>query len=401
MSMSSAISNDPRGGRGFPADPVLRERDERLESLKAVAGKLAHDFNNFLVPTYGYLTLMKDEIPAGSTAALYINSMDNAAQKAESYISSILLGMRPYRQFSPREFHLNLVVHELVERWKTETPEGTEIQVSLRLAPFLLMGDEKQWRIVIEQLLSNARYALAMGGQFEVVLESVHLDAAEVERLGLSTQEVFCLRVRDSGFGMNSETFRRAFEPFFTTRNHIKAAGLGLTMVHGITLFHGGQVELKSAVDEGTTVTLWIPARNAGQSERLSLAGLPAPRSRPKPRILVLTDDPLVKEVLRGWIGSLGLEPETASDEKEARRSLQRPGGNYALVICEADLKCGGGQALFECLRPAAPGVPWVFLCGQRKPRFESLSPADQPILLQKPVSSRAIEDLLRKWAGR
>src|SRR3954465_8556016 len=90
--------------RRVARDPILRARDERLESLKAVVGKLAHDFNNFLVPQFGYLTLLKEEIPINSPAAQYVATMEVAGQKSESYIECILLAMRPHRQFSPREF---------------------------------------------------------------------------------------------------------------------------------------------------------------------------------------------------------------------------------------------------------------------------------------------------------
>src|SRR5215213_7046185 len=104
----SAYMPQERGRR--PADPALRARDERLEALKAVAGKLAHDFNNFLVPQFGYVTLLKEELPADSSSAQYLEAMETAGKRTETYIDSILLGMRPHRHFSPAEFSLDGVL---------------------------------------------------------------------------------------------------------------------------------------------------------------------------------------------------------------------------------------------------------------------------------------------------
>src|SRR5207253_1006930 len=121
---------------------------------------------------------------------------------------------------------------------------------------------------------------------------------------------VFCLRVRDNGFGMSPEMARRAFEPFFTTRTHVKAPGLGLTIVHGITLFHGGQVELASAEDKGTTVTLWLPALRREGAESLAASQTAAPRKK----ALLIAEDPLIKEVLRSWLAAHQLETESATN---------------------------------------------------------------------------------------
>src|SRR4051812_14757895 len=100
--MSRIFSVTHRTPAPFAGDPALRDRDERLESLKAVIGKLAHDFNNFLVPLLGYVTLIREEIAEASTAAQYAMTMESAARKTEGFLDNVLLGMRPHRRFKPR-----------------------------------------------------------------------------------------------------------------------------------------------------------------------------------------------------------------------------------------------------------------------------------------------------------
>src|SRR5262245_9475855 len=82
--MSRPVFTDAGTGRRIPGDPELRERDQRLEALKAVAGRLAHDFNNFLAPQYGYITLLKDELASATTAAAYVGAMEMSAVKTEA-----------------------------------------------------------------------------------------------------------------------------------------------------------------------------------------------------------------------------------------------------------------------------------------------------------------------------
>ena len=247
------------GPRRIAGDQQLRERDEKLESLKVAIGKLAHDFNNFLVPHFGYVTLLKEEMPADSQSAQYLEALEEAGRHAEAYLDSILGGLQPHRRFSPVKFSFDALVNATLDAWSAETEMSVE--VTREIEPCAVFGDEKHWQNSVLHLLENARQALATAGKLEVVLRRQTIPADEIERLGLNVEDVCSLRIRDNGCGMSGGVAARAFEPFFTTRKQLKAQGLGLTMVHSVAQFHGGQVELKSTPQEGTVVTVWIPVR--------------------------------------------------------------------------------------------------------------------------------------------
>jgi hypothetical protein len=355
---------------------LLRARDEKLESLKAVAGKLAHDFNNFLVPQFGYVALLKEEMPGESGSAQYLGAMETATKRTEHYIESILLAMRPERQLSPSEFSLDAVLNDALTRWSAEAPPGMMVEVKSEIEPCSIMGDEKHWRNAVGQLLGNARYALATGGRLEVELARKQLSPEELVRLGLNTDDVYGLTVRDSGFGMSSSVAQRAFEPFFTTRTQIKAPGLGLTIVHSVALVHGGQVELRSAEEQGTTVTVWIPvngfdARRAMGSGRTGRAGG-------------------------------GLEVHIASAPEEADRMMKTWGAELSLVITETDLRGAKGEEIFARLAEVNEGLPWIFLAGKRKPRIPEGAEdrALAPLVMQKPVTLRTLKEVVRRHVG-
>src|SRR6478672_1623799 len=115
--MTRIYSLQQRAPAPFAADPALHDRDERLESLKAVIGKLAHDFNNFLVPLLGYVTLIREEVTEASTANKYAMTMESAARKTEGFIENVLLGVRPHRRFNPRDLDFGAVVDTTVQKF--------------------------------------------------------------------------------------------------------------------------------------------------------------------------------------------------------------------------------------------------------------------------------------------
>lgn len=238
---------------------MLRERDARLESLKALTGRLAHDFRNLLVPQLGYVTLIKEETSEGSALAAYASKLENASQKAESYLDSILLATRPQRRFSPKPANFAEVVERALKSWKTSLPPEPLIKVQVSLAPCTLVIDADQWRNVVLQILTNARLALVNGGFVDVVLRAAILSPERASELNVRGADAFELVFQDNGVGMCGSILHKACEPFFSTRPKSQAAGLGLTLAHSVVQLHGGQLALESEEGKGTTVRIWLP----------------------------------------------------------------------------------------------------------------------------------------------
>jgi CheY-like chemotaxis protein len=393
--MSAPASIFGASTRPAAADPVLRARDERLEALKAVVGKLAHDFNNFLVPQFGYLTLIAEELAADSSASQYLKTAENAARTTEGYIETILLAVRPQRQYAPKDFDLGSVLAELVERWGREVPHDPGVEVTQEIVPAEFHGDERHWRKAFEHLLANARYALATGGRMKVSLAAVELEAEEVSRLGVASSSVYRLAIEDSGFGMAEEVQARAFEPFFTTHGQVRGSGLGLTIVHSVTQFHGGQVELSSVEERGTRVTLWVP-RTPPAAARTTAGGLLRQRPAKKRKVLLVEDDPMVKEVLKTWLAGQGFDAQVVEGSVEAGKALSRDTAGWTLVITETVLKSGRGEEVYE-LVSKVDGLACIFLAGRERPRLDGAAAA--PLIVEKPISFRALLEVIQKHA--
>lgn len=401
--MSKVYSATHRAPAQYAGDPLLRERDQRLESLKAVIGKLAHDFNNFLVPLLGYVTLIREETPGESSAHQYAATMESAARKTEGFLDSILLAVRPQRRFAPRDMDFGGAVRAAIERFEQSLPSTAQIEVRSSVGPLQVFADENQWRNALDQLLSNARFALATGGKLSITLTCENVSPEESARLNIFPGEAAKLVIADDGFGMNSDTLRRACEPFFTTRIGSHAPGLGLTIAHSVALLHGGQIELQSAEDSGTTVTIWLPVFTGSDTTHFTAPRASIAPKKPTPtgraRILLVEDDPLVREVVKSCLQRFRKEVHVAVDGEEGLRVFKRYPTDWALVVSDITMPKMNGIELFRAIRQIDPEMRMILVSGDADGKYHDAFAHDssRPLLLKKPFTLKSFADVVKE----
>ena len=352
--------------RRLPTSPALRERDQRLEALIQLAGRLAHDFNNFLVPVLGYTALIREDMPSDSAVLPYLNAMEKSARKTEAAVGDLLLAARSERQFNPKPVDFTELIAKGLSEWKDSLAPTAAITVKQTLQPCSLVIDDVQFQLVLQHLLGNVRYALAAGGRVEVSLRRKKLTPKRAAELGVDSPDVFELTVQDDGFGMSEEVARRAFEPFFTTRSKTVALGMGLALVHSIVRTHSGQVVLESQKDIGTTVRIWLPAGVDGASAtRQSSEADPAVRERVAPaatQALIVDEDPLLMEVLKTSLQQSGFEVWVAKDGGEAITLYHNHAANLGLVVWNLSMPELNGVEAAAQIRKTNPNVPIILI---------------------------------------
>lgn len=388
-----------------PGDPVLRARDERLDSLKLLAGQLAHDFNNFIAPILGYASLIKEEVVPNSQAMQYAMALDNSARKSERILENVLLAARPQRRFRPQTIDLSALLEKETQSWLGQLPGSAQIDLQIRLSTCQLTADPTQWQNVFHQLLSNSRFALATGGRLDIALERLSLSAERAEALGLNSVDVCKMAFADHGLGMSPAVLDRAFDPFYSTRSKSLGVGLGLTIVHSVTRLHEGQVLLESQENEGTTVTIYLPMVSSLAEKR---AGGSSPmtgwvdRSPPSigKTVLVADDDPLVLEVVKACLLRSGYDVLVARDGREALEVFRRHETDISLVLSDVTMPAMSGIEFVLQLRQVNAHVPVVLMSGDaeatREEKLERLDPV-RPHLLKKPFSVKDLMEVLRK----
>ena len=230
---------------------------QRLEAMGALAGGLAHDFNNALAVILGTLDLMERRLPQAGELRDMVGEMKTAASSASTLARRLLrLG-----RTEPLEFEtvaLQALVTRTVTTMRRQLP-NIDINVDIT-GDLSMQGSQEELHQVLVNLFINARDAMPSGGTLRVIAREVSFDRAQAATHHLPTRGDYIeLLVCDSGSGMSEATLARAFDPFFTTKPPGQGTGLGLAMIHSIVRRHGGAIVAESVVGTGTTFRIWLP----------------------------------------------------------------------------------------------------------------------------------------------
>jgi PAS domain S-box-containing protein len=238
------------------------QQHQKLESLGTLAGGIAHDFNNSLVPILTLTQLSLKEAAGGSKLHRNLTTVLTAARHSREIVRKILA-------FSRREdgamgaIDLRTSVAEGVTLAKLGVPPYIHVRQSYDERAIPLQGDHSQIVQIVTNLIHNAVQAIATHGEIAVAVAVAGEDERRKHAADLPAGRVAMLRVSDSGCGMDAGTLKRIYEPFFTTKPVGSGTGLGLAMVHGIVVRHGGQIAVMSEPGRGTTFTIYFPVREA------------------------------------------------------------------------------------------------------------------------------------------
>jgi signal transduction histidine kinase/CheY-like chemotaxis protein len=330
-------------------DRVLLEqellRTQKLESLGVLAGGIAHDFNNFLtaISTNLAMALMYGKLDDDTSSML--GEAERATHRARSLTQQLLSfakGGKPVKKmlsmrgllFDTAEFSLS----GSRARSVCIVPEGL----------WDVSADEGQIQQVIQNLVINADQAMPEGGEVRVSAENVLVGPAE--QIPLKEGRYVKVSVADQGIGISSKHLDRVFDPFFTTKQ--KGSGLGLTTCFTIVKNHEGHIRVRSEVDRGTTVEVFLPA--SGGTVRAREPGGARPLGG-EGRVLLIDDEEMIRRSAGEMLRRFGYEVTLAADGEEGIRRYREAGARglpFHAVIVDLTIRggTGGKEALEELL---------------------------------------------------
>ena len=232
--------------------------EQRLATVGTLAGGVAHEFNNILVPLVLYAEEALEDIPAAHPARPNLERVLRAAKRASDVVSRLLTFSRPMGDRLPQRVDLAAVVKEALDLFQALVPPDIELRREIESDGGQVSGDSTLLNQVVLNLCTNA--VQAMRGRGGVLTVGVSTRSRTTgDSLPISSSHVVELRVRDTGHGMDSLTQERIFEPYFTTRDVGEGSGLGLSIVHGIVVSMGGVITVSSTVNNGAEFTVVLP----------------------------------------------------------------------------------------------------------------------------------------------
>jgi len=320
---------------------------QKMESLGILAGGVAHDFNNLLQAMSGNVELLMQSKPRDHPDTSRLLSIGRSVERGAQLVRQLMLFGR--KAGSRRErLDLNREVQEALDILERTIPKMIALEQRLDPALWPIFADPVQIEQILLNLAANAVDAMPDGGKLFLETRNVVLDETFFKaRKGAFAGPHVLLSVTDTGCGMDKTVLEHIFDPFFTTKEAGKGTGLGLASVYGIVQAHWGHIQCYSEPGSGTAFRIYLPAADPAEDSRDGTAHDTALRGGTE-CILVVDDDPEIRELTLEALESYGYAMESAASGEEALRIYQDHGRNIGLVLLDLNMPGMGG---YKCLR--------------------------------------------------
>ncbi|HEY3252970.1 MAG TPA: ATP-binding protein, partial [Polyangiaceae bacterium] len=371
---------------------VVRDA-QRLEVVSRLAGGIAHEFNNLLTIVLTSIDVL-DETRSFNASAV---ERTRTAARRGAFLARQLLAFGRRQRIEPRVLDCNRAAADMEPLLRRLIGERIETRFALCAEPLYVLADPAQLEQVLVSLVSNARDAMPQGGELRVSSERV--DAQPDPARPEGKYALFC--IEDTGVGMDTDTLRRAFDPFFSTKAPGFGSGLGLATVHGIVEQNGGHVTVESEPGKGSRFAVYLPiaeTTDLGSESRVRLASpLPPPAT-----ILVAEDEPTLRATIRRSLLRCGHAVLLAADGELALAVARAHPGTIDLLVTDVVMPNLGGAEAARILALERPGIGILFMSGYSW--GESLPPSDPTkciAYLQKPFDTKTLEARVTELLGR
>jgi PAS domain S-box-containing protein len=320
---------------------------QRMEAFGQLTGGIAHDFNNLLTIVLGNLERLEPALSAKEERGQLQRAADAAHMGAR--LTGRLLSFARRRPLAPSVLNVNDLVLGIAELLKRSLGEQITLTTVLAGNVWPTRADASELENAVLNLAINARDAMPEGGKLVIETGNATLTTpgpAGDPRGPATAGDFVRISVSDTGIGMSPEVLQRAFEPFFTTKEG-RGTGLGLSTVYGFASQSGGHVTIESEQGKGTTVNLFLPGERAARAEIGLEPEAAVPLSENAETVLVVEDDPRVRELSLQRVEGLGYVALEAHNAAAAIAILEK----QPVDLLFSDIGLGPGRSGFELAR--------------------------------------------------
>ncbi len=373
----------------------LSLRAQRMESIGALAGGVAHDLNNALAPILMATSLLREQYPEDQDL---IETVQVSAKQGADMVRQLLTfakGVEGERVIvHPDQLH-----REMEKIIKSAFPKNIQLR-SLHLENTnCVLGDPTQLHQVLLNLCVNARDAMPDGGLLTLELQNVDIDSTFASAVNDAIPGAYVMwRVTDTGQGISPLVLDRIFEPFFSTKGPEKGTGLGLSTVSGIVRSHGGFIQVYSVPGRGSRFSVYLPAHSEIDG---NVVAPPAARESSfrgsGETILVVDDEAAVRTVTRAVLTALNFVVVTAVDGTDGLIQAADRRGALRAVITDLHMPDMDGLGFVRALKRIAPDVGVIVASGHlEEPEMAEFKRLGVDVILDKPFTQEKLESALR-----
>jgi two-component system, cell cycle sensor histidine kinase and response regulator CckA len=377
-------------------------RVQRLESIGALAGGIAHDVNNILAPILLAVRMLQMKFPDAESQR-FLTILQQNAERGGEMIKQVLQFARGVegQQILLQPLHL---IDEVARMLRETLAKSIDVKTRMPNGVWPVIGDPTQLHQVLMNLCVNARDAMPRGGRLTLAAENVVIDESYA-RMNIDSRpgRYVLITVADTGAGIPPEIIDRIFDPFFTTKETGSGTGLGLSTVMGIVRSHGGFVSVSSEVGKGSEFKVYIHAAESPLND-VALTEAAQAEVGHGELILVADDEAAIREITRSTLEAVGYRVLTAVDGTEAVALYAQRAGDIKVVITDIVMPYMDGMATIRVLRKLNPLTRIIVSTGvSDENRTYVLDPSVDAIL-SKPYTAdtllKTLAEVLRSSEG-
>ena len=380
-------------------DELLMEekliKAQRMEAIGTLAGGIAHDFNNILFPMMGYSEMLKEDLPDNSLLQSHVSQILKAGERATALVRQILTFSRQ-KDMEFTAMRIQSVAKEVIKLIHASLPSTITIVQDIDDDCPPVMADPTRIHQIFMNLITNAFHAMEVsGGTLHVSLKTKKVDE-EFKRLkDFKAARYVCIKISDTGSGMDREVMDRIFNPYFTTKPEGKGTGLGLSVIHGIVESHNGHITVESQPGIGTTFKIYLPCLAEETVPEAPLEYDPVMGG--SERILLVDDEASIVSMVTDMLQRLGYRVTCHTSSLEALELFRAQPDNFDLVITDLTMPNMTGDRLAKEIKQIRPDIP-IIICTGFSSRIDTNSPEAQYVdaYIHKPVIRRDLDAAIR-----
>jgi len=377
-------------------------QSHKLEALGTLTGGIAHDFNNILSAIMGNASLALDDLSPGDPMQEFLQPILKASERASKLTRQILTFSRQGRhELSPVD--MGAILDETLSLLRASLPSTISIKTRIPDQIPRVLADPTQIHQVVMNLCTNAQHAMRQkGGLLELEIRRVTLTESPLQRFpDLRPGDYLELSISDSGEGIAGKHLERIFEPFFTTKPEGEGTGMGLAVVYGIILEHGGSISVQSEADTGTTFRILLPALAVADDIAPSVEHHPN-QARGQGHVLFVDDEQMIVDLAQRMLQRLGYKVSCFTNPWLAVQAFEKDPHGFDVVITDYTMPNLTGLELAQKMLACRPSLPIVINTGNKDrvdkeilEELETVRIASKPFDLQQ--LARLVQDSLPK----
>jgi len=369
----------------------------KMEAIGTLAAGIAHDFNNILTPIFGFTEMIKSTLPEDSKAFRNTEFVLTAAKRAKELVHQILTFSR-HTEDKKQTVYLQSLLKETIKLMRSSIPTTIEIRELINTTCNPISANPIQMHQVIMNLCTNAYQAMRKkGGILAISLKEINICSDNyVTNLDLKEGHYLRLEVSDTGIGIEKESLKRIFEPYYTTKQKDEGTGLGLSVTHGIIKNHDGQIVVYSEPGQGTTFHVYLPvkAKKVGREKSHQTDDIVGGTEK----ILIVDDDDIIVNLEQKQLESLGYRVIALTSSVKAVEIFRQQYQDIDLVITDMTMPQITGSDLAKEMLSIKPTIPIILCTG-----FSELIDKKKALAigikeyLMKPMLKKDLARIIRK----